>query len=119
MIDPIGTIGSAPCERALNKVLAEYNDPKITNKVVKKYLVVKSNIKKLTKYIQDNDPVFYVTMLGILRDHTWNQLDPVAFSTDIYSHLECCILRAFAAAYANHSKLVKNNTSVPLSTTSE
>ena len=114
MIDPFGTIGPAPCEKKLNKILAEHNDPKMINKVTKRYCAVKHNIKKLTQHVLNNDPTFFLVMLNILREHTLKHLDAKAdrFPTEVYTHLRCCITGVFTAAYAEHAKLLKELKSI-------
>lgn len=109
MLDPTGTIGSKPCEIVLNRILSELNDTKLISKTIKQFAVVKTNVKKLKKFLLNNDVDFYILMLNILREHTLKSLDSrsTSFPYDVYTHLRCCLVGIFTDAYQVYYDKIK------------
>lgn len=99
MID-VGTIGSAPCQVALNDMLIKCGDEKIVGRVTSIYHRCNKQLKLLTKYVKDQDLKFYSQMLNLTRKSAMEMVESVRGDVphDIYTHLRCCVVALYREA---------------------
>jgi hypothetical protein len=61
--DATGTIGSKPCEKSLNKILAEINNPGLTGRILKCFFRCKDGLKALAEMPNKHWANFFVVTL--------------------------------------------------------
>lgn len=106
--DPTGTIGSLPCERSLNKILADRGDPKLIKKITKLLQLARHRLKQLS-YIPDKATREHFRVLH-KRDMersveiiTGSQVRGVPVSDVVASHTMCCLHAYFAYREDKHA----------------
>lgn len=101
LTDATGTLGSTPSQLALAKILGEVNDPKVTAAVTSRFLKAKDHLKRLRAHLRTQDVAFYVTVLGLVRDHHLAAVDRMKgkLPDTAQSHLRCCVVGLFRDAH--------------------
>jgi hypothetical protein len=97
--DKTGTIGSLPCERSLNNILAERGDPKLVRKVMRLLMVLRSRLKSL-KDVKDQASLRHFRLL--LRRETEKKVTEITGvpvrgvpSVDALASHTMCVINAY------------------------
>lgn len=99
--DPTGTIGSMPCERSLNSILAEKADSKLIKKVTKLLQIARHRLKML-EFIPEKATREYFRVLlkhdmeRCVEKITGFQVRGVPVTDALASHMMCCLHAYFA-----------------------
>ena len=85
-----GTIGSLPCEIALNAILIRHHDAKLTRFVLRRYSYYKDGLVKLQAI---KDVAFYKRMLQLWWNSNIKVVDDhkSRLPLEAYTHLKCCM----------------------------
>lgn len=101
MMDKFGTIGSLPCERSLNAILAEREDPSLVRKVTRLLFRLRECLKGL-KDIKD-DRVSQNLRILVRRD-VESKLSAITGvklrgvpTTDVIASHTMCVIKAYFA----------------------
>ncbi len=90
----VGTIGSAPCEIVLNKILIEADNSRITKLVMSIHQTLNLGLKKL-EALKQTDVDFFKRMALLLYEKEVGSFKARAgrigdFPEGIYTHALCC-----------------------------
>ncbi len=94
----VGTIGSAPCEIALNSILIKLENPKITRKILSRHTQLRVGLEKLQPLRSDYG--FYLRIATMFYEQqiaAFKNLEG-QIPKDAYTHALCCYKALFRKA---------------------
>lgn len=99
--DATGTIGSLPCEKNLNLILAERNEPRLIKNIVKLLTTTRARLKQIAHMPDPGAQEFFRTLLKQNVEQTLQDISGVPVRgvpvTDLVaSHTMCCLHAYFA-----------------------
>ena len=101
--DATGTIGGLACERSLNLILAERNDPRLIKKITKLLQAARLRIKQLSNVTDSPTRAYFRDLLRrdlhqTVETITGVKVRGVPVVDPVASHTMCCLHAYFARA---------------------
>lgn len=86
----VGTIGSAPCQITLNKILVELNDAKVTRTIMRRHNQIREGFKKLEAL--SGDFGFFVSQARLYYQNHLAKFEKQKdnMPTEAYTYALCC-----------------------------
>lgn len=95
----VGTIGSAPCEISLNRILINQEDPNLTRKIMNRHNQIREGLKKLED-LKASDRGFFLSMASLFYRDQLRKFDEGRgdMPEKAYTHAMCCFRALYRRA---------------------